>query len=91
MAVATALFGPWLDPSMRLAVVIHHSRWQPATACCLAPRLQCLHHQERGIVFNIQYPHWAQPNIMNSFASLVAPGLWRGPRLPPFFLLCACI
>jgi hypothetical protein len=90
-ASATALFGPWPDSSMRLAESsIIAIGWQ-AAARCLAPRLHRLYHQERGIVFAIQYPPWAQPNIINSLASLAAPGLWRGPRLPPFFLLCPCV
>jgi hypothetical protein len=74
-ASAMDLFGPWPDSSMRLAEVVRHSRQEPAAARHLVPRLNRRHHQERGIASAIQYPPWAQPNIINSFASPAAPGL----------------
>jgi hypothetical protein len=76
---------------MHLAEVIRHSRWQPAAARRLVNHFHRPHHQGRGIAFAIQYQPWAQPNIINSFASPATPGLWRGLRLPPFFLQCACV
>jgi hypothetical protein len=88
---ATALFGPWPDSSMRLAEVSVIAVGGRLWLIVWHPSLHCLHYQERGIAFVIQYPPWVQPNIINSFAYLAAPGLRRGPRLLPFILLCSCV
>ncbi len=50
------------------------------------PRLHNLHHQERGIALAIQYPPWAQPNIIQSFASRCAWAM-EGAQVAAFYPL----
>ncbi len=42
--------------------------------------LHRLQHQKRGTIFAIKYSPWAQPNIINRFASLAAPVAMEGAQ-----------
>ncbi len=86
-ASATALFGLWPDSSMRLAEVVRHHCWRLATARCGAPAF-IAHYIRRG---GPSSPSSTRLTTSTDLHLSLCVWLWRGPRMPLFLSLCACV